>query len=1042
MPDILIIHTSSGISIAQQLSEHFEAENLRSQLFPSTDARSTQNAIQEALFIVPVVAADIHEEPSFIQVFQIALERHKWIMPVTSISYDELPWELFPSGIGAMRWFSVEEQDIALETLTAMSHLCLQNYESIKTYTHYYNAAVLWEKYGYQSNHLIPRKSFLPAWEWLIKHSSVSQFLAPLTTLHQAYLCESKRNLDNEISDIYILHTDNIETLNAVVYALQAKGVTCVSKDLPQYQHLEADKAIENASVCVLIGSQSEEAQELAENQLLYVNSLNKLILQYNHNTSVYPSLQLETIKEGELPACDADETKHLKLHTLILQRARQWQRNNQVLQGLLYGYDLTIAIEWYEESANYPMAHPLGIHEEYIEESKAKAIGNSPDVFLINASNDLPLAKTLNQHLQLNGVITFWPYEKLQFAQQAEEVIYHGIHSSDLFVVVLTSQIIKRAELKSEIRYAQRLHKKIVGVLVEEIDRMDFPEYLQNIQLCNLSDSSLSWKERLNLLMPLLADHRAYEQTFQKVEQWTANWISHDQSPDFLIPENELDEIEKWYHEAISASRVPTPTELHYQYIEQSRQHITQLLKKEHRELVRFRIALAAAVGLLLLTIVLLVNAAWQSSENHQLYQEAEQARQLAQKNEQQLAEQLARNKLLVDSLRSLDQFARLQQSERDSIIREYLYARNIQVELAEENEVLSKETSFFKGDMEIVEFMKELREKYRSDKTDKTVAKAYYDVVMSRRLNPGHNAPIHHVEATPDGKFVLTSGGDGKARLFDIANNRVRSFTQNRYNGMVYSAVFSKDGKQVLTASHDGTAILWDVAGVKQIQKFSCGNNILFADFSHHGRWVLTTENKGKVTVWDIQSGKKMRELIHEEAVSMAFFSPNNASVYTACADGNVRKWTLKDGEMEVVVTGSTQIHSLVLAPNGKEFIAGLQNGSAIRYNLSGSVLGNFRGHQREVLFATYSPDGTKVITTSADRSARVWERTSGKLICVLGRNREHLGKITGAAFSADGNRVFTCSADRSVRLWWLSPSEVFEGNNLEEYLKIGAQ
>src|SRR5258708_4673180 len=37
--------------------------------------------------------------------------------------------------------------------------------------------------------------------------------------------------------------------------------------------------------------------------------------------------------------------------------------------------------------------------------------------------------------------------------------------------------------------------------------------------------------------------------------------------------------------------------------------------------------------------------------------------------------------------------------------------------------------------------------------------------------------------------------------------------------------------------------------------------------------------------------------------------------------------------------------------------------------------------RGHKGAVLHAAYSPDGTKIVTASADHTARIWDASSGK-------------------------------------------------------------
>ena len=44
--------------------------------------------------------------------------------------------------------------------------------------------------------------------------------------------------------------------------------------------------------------------------------------------------------------------------------------------------------------------------------------------------------------------------------------------------------------------------------------------------------------------------------------------------------------------------------------------------------------------------------------------------------------------------------------------------------------------------------------------------------------------------------------------------------------------------------------------------------------------------------------------------------------------------------------------------------------------------------RGHDDAVWSAAFSPDGARVVTASADKTARVWDAATGKAIAVLQR------------------------------------------------------
>jgi WD domain, G-beta repeat len=71
----------------------------------------------------------------------------------------------------------------------------------------------------------------------------------------------------------------------------------------------------------------------------------------------------------------------------------------------------------------------------------------------------------------------------------------------------------------------------------------------------------------------------------------------------------------------------------------------------------------------------------------------------------------------------------------------------------------------------------------------------------------------------------------------------------------------------------------------------------------------------------------------------------------------------------------------------------------------------------HEKMGKSAQFSPDGQRVLTTSGDGTARVWDADSGKQI---GEPMRHQGFVSSAQFRPDGQRVLTTSGDGTARVW----------------------
>jgi WD40 repeat protein len=73
--------------------------------------------------------------------------------------------------------------------------------------------------------------------------------------------------------------------------------------------------------------------------------------------------------------------------------------------------------------------------------------------------------------------------------------------------------------------------------------------------------------------------------------------------------------------------------------------------------------------------------------------------------------------------------------------------------------------------------------------------------------------------------------------------------------------------------------------------------------------------------------------------------------------------------------------------------------------------------KGHEKEVEFASISPDGRRVVTASEDHTARIWDAKTGAVLAVL---KGHQEGLLFAYFSPDGKMVLTRANDNTVRLW----------------------
>ena len=101
----------------------------------------------------------------------------------------------------------------------------------------------------------------------------------------------------------------------------------------------------------------------------------------------------------------------------------------------------------------------------------------------------------------------------------------------------------------------------------------------------------------------------------------------------------------------------------------------------------------------------------------------------------------------------------------------------------------------------------------------------------------------------------------------------------------------------------------------------------------------------------------------------------------------------------------------------PNGSLVVTTSYDDTAKIWNATTGELVSTLQHTDYVLGASFSQDGSKVVTASRDRAAHVWNATAGELLFSL---RGHEKPVTTACFNSDGTRIVTASRDKTARIW----------------------
>nr|XP_016511916.1 PREDICTED: pre-mRNA-processing factor 17-like isoform X1 [Nicotiana tabacum] len=206
----------------------------------------------------------------------------------------------------------------------------------------------------------------------------------------------------------------------------------------------------------------------------------------------------------------------------------------------------------------------------------------------------------------------------------------------------------------------------------------------------------------------------------------------------------------------------------------------------------------------------------------------------------------------------------------------------------------------------------------------------------------------------------------------------------------------------------------------------------------FPKHGHLILSAGMDAKVKIWDVyNSGKCMRTYMgHSKAVRDIWFCNDGSKFLTAGYDKYIKYWDTETGQVIQTFTTGKIPYVVRLNPDEDKqnvLLAGMSDKKIVQWDInSGQITQEYDQHLGAVNTITFVDNNRRFVTSSDDKSLRVWEY--GIPVVIKYISEPHMHSMPSISPHPNGNWIAAQSLDNQILIY--STRERFQLNKKKRF------